>query len=424
MSRSSSVQPPAGSPVQAARGDNNDDNQRVNLSTSDPTLRHALLLRCMCCEQEFVGDISDETQSTDSGDKPRPICDAAPYVLAPCGHIVCGACADATKHNGSRCVFGTCNIVVTIPDKPDAAFMEVVRSLRAAEAAELQQAAAPDGDFAVHSEAAGAAASSSSPGCTGAVLSSASAHCRSLVVLPVTEPDDLVSTLFASETLSELEDRDDDEGCGDITSLRAVLTQARHNFVSTSSCLSRNAAEVTARLTQLKHNKQSALETVKRAEDAMTQLVFSHCEQLVRDINDCTREREKQLKAQCEGLHINQMQCEAVATVLGAALDSHNPDLLDTAKTCSLNARGLLVTSFENPCASDYLNCAVADPVVLSDALSNLVTVRKVCYSSVTNSSSFDCLHAHTVQARQGYGDCSIVAFAVSMTCLSSPVLF
>ena len=80
-----------------------------------------LALSCLCCQQAFAGTAPRETAGAAAAVIPLntdPISDA-PYILTPCGHVVCGACASATVANGGRCVFGHCDAKVVVTSKPD-----------------------------------------------------------------------------------------------------------------------------------------------------------------------------------------------------------------------------------------------------------------------------------------------------------------
>ena len=408
-----------------------------------PVSQETLMLSCLCCQQVFAPHDAVAASAAAAGDDPDPISDA-PYILTPCGHVVCGACASAAKANSNRCVFGHCNVEVAVPNKPDSGIMELAKSVAIAAALAMVAQSAPQcalcGDDGVLTDAAayctdcseaicekhttyhkrrGHAVSDVAP--AGAVGAASSPN-RAVALTPaqlklrceVHPANELklqcskCNAFVCSECVPLPLCRDNSKHSASpavhqIKRLRELVASSRECVAAASLRLNGHAGSVTAQLSRLLANNQAAHTAIDAAEADLMQRVAEHCSRLRRTVDACADERVKQLQGQCDGLLVNASQCDAVVAVLTAALEADDPVKFGSALACSTAASGLTVDTFEGLCASEHIAVQVSDGDVVADALANLAVVSQVCFCILARgrcSSSQACSSVEPVDVR------------------------
>ena len=391
----------------------------VQIECTDAVSQTTLMLSCFCCQQAFSSE--HDTSAADAAED-ACIVSGAPYILSPCGHVVCGDCAMAVPSNDNRCVFGHCNVKVTVTKKPDSGLSDLAKAIADAAALAFVAQSTPhcvdcqdDGeetDASVycfdctealcekHARPHVRKGHKMDSVATGGVAASGpgGSPLRGTAGLSPAERQ-MRCTIHPSNIMGYHCSKCNTSVCGEcaamplclgkqahsaspavhpVARVRDLVAVNRESFVAASERIGRHVATVSAHLAALTEGTDMALGSVDSCEVALTQLASNHCASLRNEINATFRSREKQLRAQRDGLMVNQAQCDAVAQVLTAALEADDPVKFGAALTCSKDAGGLTIDKFEGTCASSFIDVSYAGQAIVTDAFANLVLVRKV----------------------------------------------
>ena len=351
-----------------------------------------------------------------------------PFVLSPCGHVVCGGCAEAAQASG-KCVFGHCNVAVAVPELPDRGLAALALAIAQDASSALQHTSGSEtesvpqrppcadctdigqaGDAVLYCESceeyycdshspfhkrkhttrvissAVARRPPLSHGSTrfDAVTSSAPSH----VSCPV-HPDCPLSLFCIVCKLSVCQQCVDlfhqshttTASGSSVDFVRRQLFNLRSSFLVALGTLQKHCAAVAEVTAQLLENSDRALSDIDAMEAALIAAVESHCKALRREVSECvdgSEGRVKRLTAQSDGLWINAWQCEAIIEVTEAALAGSDPVSLADAAKCCKDALGLTEDKYVRPHASPFLEVSAASGEVVTDALSNILRLRKV----------------------------------------------